>query len=198
MGDGTGAAYPLDVRVLGSLEIHRGDGAVPLGGRRQQAVLACLVVARSAGVPSERIADAIWGATPPPGYLSTLQTYVFHLREMVEPERPKGSPGRLLVTVTGGYALRIPDEAVDARRFERLVGEGRSLLTPDPSRASRLLAEALALWHGDVLADFADVEPVAREAARLDEMRQAALEAWAEAELARFLAAIGGRAEAAR
>ena len=184
MGDGTGGAHTLDVRVLGSLEVHRGDGAVPLGGRRQQAVLACLIVARSAAVPTEQIADAIWGATPPPGYLSTLQTYVFHLREMVEPERPKGSPGRLLVTVAGGYALRIPDEAIDARRFERLVAEGRGMLRTDPGRASRLLTEALGLWRGDVMADLSDVEPVAREASRLDELRQTALEAWCEAELA--------------
>jgi YVTN family beta-propeller protein len=183
MGDGTGG-WQLDVRILGPLEVHGGDGLLTLGGRRQQAVLACLVVAKNSAVSSERIADAVWGDAPPPGYPNTLQNYVFHLREALEPDRKKGSPGRVLVTAPGGYALRVPDEAVDARRFERLVAEGRRLAASDPSGARDRLSEALALWRGDVLPDLADVEPVAEEASRLGELRQTALETWAETELA--------------
>src|SRR4029453_11935948 len=182
MGDGI-VDGRLEVRILGPLEVRRGAQSLPLGGRRQQAVLACLVVAKGS-VSTEQIADSVWGETTPPGYLSTLQTYVFHRRETLEPHRAKGAPAQVLVTTSRGDALRLQDEDVDARRFERLVDEGRPLVATDPSRASGLLGEALALWRGDVLADLADIEPVSQEASRLDELRQSALESWAEAGLA--------------
>jgi YVTN family beta-propeller protein len=182
MGDGI-VDGRLDVRILGPLEVRRGAQALPLGGRRQQAVLACLVVSK-ASVSTDQIADAIWGETTPPGYQSTLQTYVFHLRETLEPQRVKGAPAQVLITTSHGYALHLQDEDVDARRFEHLVNEGRALVATDPGRASALLAEALALWRGDALADLADIELVSQESSRLDELRQSALESWAEAELA--------------
>jgi len=182
MGDGNADGH-LDVRILGPLEVRRAEAVLPLGGHRQQAVLACLVVSKG-GTSTDRIAAAIWGDRPPPGYLTTLQTYVYRLREALEPTRAKGTPAQLLITTVGGYRLVVSDDDVDARRFERLVAEGRRLVLADPERASVVLGEALSLWRDDALCDFTDLEPVSREVARLDELRQAALESWAAAELA--------------
>jgi YVTN family beta-propeller protein len=182
MGDGNADGH-LDIRILGSMEVRRGGQLLPLGGHRQQAVLACLAVSRGLAAPTDRIADAIWGESPPPGYLTTLQTYVYRLREVLEPDRPKGAPAQVLVTAGNGYRLAIPVESVDARRFEELVLQGQRLLATNPERASSLLGEALALWRDTPLAEFADLQPVSLEATRLDELRQSALEGWAQAEL---------------
>ena len=124
MGDGI-VDGRLDVRILGPLEVRRGAQALPLGGRRQQAVLACLVVSK-ASVSTDQIADAIWGETTPPGYQSTLQTYVFHLRETLEPDRAKGARAQVLITTPHGYALHLQDEARGGQRSRGLRrAEGR-------------------------------------------------------------------------
>lgn len=175
--DGADATGPLRVRILGHLEVRRGDRLLALGGHRQQAVLACLAVSRAAGVPTERLADALWGEAVPPAFLPTLQTYVYHLREILEPDRAKGAPARVLVTTSSGYRLDVPDDSIDARQFERLVAAGQRAAPDDPASASRLLGEGLALWRDDVLPEFLDLDPVTREAARLGELRQSASEA---------------------
>ena len=165
MGDGT-ADGQLDIRILGALEVRRRGALLPIGGHRQQAVLACLLVSRGSGASTGRLADAIWGESPPAGHLTTLQTYVYRLRETLEPDRAKGSPAEVLVTEGNGYRLVVPDDNVDARRFEQLVLHGQRLVGSNAERASELLDQALALWRDDPLADFADLEPVSREAAR--------------------------------
>ena len=102
-----------------------------------------------------------------------MQVYVSRLRKLL--------PAGRLVTRSPGYVLEVEPEAVDLSRFERLVA---TRATPIPTRASRLLREALALWRGPALAEFDD-EPFARvEAARLEELRLAALEERIEADLA--------------
>ncbi|MGB8385057.1 MAG: AfsR/SARP family transcriptional regulator, partial [Dermatophilaceae bacterium] len=180
--DGTGAES-LDLRMLGPLQAWRGGQELPLGGRRQRAVLACLLLDGRGVVSTERLADVVWGGAPPSGYLTTLQTYVFHLRATLEPARAKGTPGQVLVTVPGGYRLDVPHECVDARRFEQLVAIGRRHVVDDPESSARVLREALDLWRGDVLSDLDDLEVVASESRRLNEVRAGAGEAWADAEL---------------
>ncbi|MGV1008578.1 MAG: ABC transporter substrate-binding protein [Dermatophilaceae bacterium] len=175
---------PLDVRMLGPLQAWRGGQELPLGGRRQRAILACLLLDGHGVVSTERIADAVWAGAPPSGYLATIQTYVFHLRETLEPGRAKGTRGQVLVTVPGGYRLDVRDERVDARRFERLVATGRRQAADDPQTGARTLRQALDLWRGDVLSDLCDVQIVATESRRLTEVYVGAVEAWADAELA--------------
>ena len=115
-------ATSLELRILGPLQAWRGGEQLPLGGRRQRAVLACLLLDGHGVVSTDRIADVVWAGAPPSGYLTSLQTYVFHLRAALEPARAKGTPGHVLVTVPGGYRLDVPDECVDARRFEAARG----------------------------------------------------------------------------
>jgi DNA-binding SARP family transcriptional activator len=176
----------LRVGILGPLEVHRDGVACALGGRQQRFVLALLALETGHVVSLDRIADALWGDDLPPSYVTTIQTYVFRLREVLEPDRAKGDPARVLVsTPGGGYRLELPPAAVYALRFEADVVRGRAALEAgDASSAAAALGEALALWRGDVLSDLGDLGPGATAAQRLDEVRLVATEDWVAAELA--------------
>jgi DNA-binding SARP family transcriptional activator len=176
----------LRVGILGPLEVHRGDVPCVLGGRQQRFVLALLVLELGHAVSLDRIADALWGDDLPASYVTTIQTYVFRLREVLEPHRAKRDPAHILIsTPGGGYRLDLPPAAVDAVRFETEVEGGRSALEAgDASAAAQRLAAALALWRGEVLSDLGDLRAVLPEAQRLGDVRMTAIEDWAAAELA--------------
>src|SRR5262245_57892465 len=102
----TGSDAPgLRFQMLGALRATLNGSAANLGGPQQRAVLALLLLDGASPVPVARIADALWGERPPPGSSTTIQTYVFHLREALEPDRPRGTPARVLVSERGGYRL---------------------------------------------------------------------------------------------
>ena len=98
-------AQPQDdvrVRILGPLEVHRGGSLCVLGGRQQRSVLALLVLEAGHVVSLDRMADALWGDNLPSSYGTTIQTYVFRLREVLEPQRAKGDPPTHPRVDTGG------------------------------------------------------------------------------------------------
>ncbi|GAA3450487.1 BTAD domain-containing putative transcriptional regulator [Dactylosporangium matsuzakiense] len=181
------------LRVLGPFAVETG-AAVDLGGPRQRAVLALLLSARGDVVSVDRMIEDLWRGEAPPRAIASLQAYVSNLRRLLEPARARRTPARLLVSAPPGYAIRLPPDAVDAWRFERLFAEARAL-TDDPHRALRLLCEGLDLWQGEAYAEFAG-EPWAQpEAARLAELRLAAREALLDA-MVRSGAAAAAVAEA--
>src|SRR5689334_163004 len=98
MGASDNPDQSVEFGILGPFEARRAGAGLPLGGRQQRAVLALLVCEAGHVVSIERLVDALWGETPPPGAVTSLQTYVFHLRQVLEPERQRGSPGTILVT----------------------------------------------------------------------------------------------------
>jgi DNA-binding SARP family transcriptional activator len=174
----------MEFQVLGPLEVHREEGQVALGPAKQRAVLAILLVHANELVSSDRLIEELW-PEPPKTAANTLQVYVGRLRKALEPERPRGAPGELLATRPPGYLLRVAPDELDADRFERLVGEGRAAAAAmDPATAAARLRQALAIWRGPALADFA-YDPFAQaEIARLEELRLDALEDRIDAELA--------------
>jgi predicted ATPase/DNA-binding SARP family transcriptional activator len=168
----------MQFAILGPLEVHHQTGRVPLGGLRQRAVLARLLLDAGRVVPAERLVDDVWEGRPPATATKTLQKYVSELR--------KALPDPVLRTSGGGYVLDIDHDDLDARRFERLV-------------AGEQYDVALALWRGELLADLAGIAFVAPERARLDELRLVATEAALDRELARgrHAAVIGALTELA-
>jgi DNA-binding SARP family transcriptional activator len=171
--------------ILGPLEVWRAGRAVPLGGPRQRAVLAPLLLEASRVVSLDRLAEDIWGGDPPEGWVTTVQIYVSHLRQALEPGRARGAAGEVLVTRNPGYLLRVDREQLDAARFQDGSTAGRAALEAGRhAEAAGTLRQALGLWRGDVLADLADYAFTRPEAARLEELRLAATEARVDADLA--------------
>src|SRR3954468_6246563 len=147
----------LEFRILGPLDVLDGDREIGLGGARQRAVLAILVLHRGETVSVDRIVDLVWGERPPATAVKTVQVYVSHLRRALLED--------VVVSSSSGYALAVDAERIDASRFKRLFGDGRAALADDDAaRAGELLRAALALWRGPVLGDLA-YEAFAQEAA---------------------------------
>src|SRR3954453_11401093 len=103
--------------ILGSLSATLDGDTVSLGGRRQRAVLAVLLLARGQLVSTERLLDALWDGAPPPSGAASLQSYVSHLRRALEPDRAARAPSQVLVSRGSGYAIAVDDDDVDAWRF---------------------------------------------------------------------------------
>jgi DNA-binding SARP family transcriptional activator/DNA-binding beta-propeller fold protein YncE len=174
----------LDFRVLGPLEVAANGTFLPLGGAKQRAVLALLVLNANEVVPLDRIIDELWGETPPESAPNMVHGYVSRLRKTLEPDHGRGKH-ELLVSRSPGYVLQIEMEQLDAERFADLTREGRRLLHGgDVTAAAERFRAALALWRGPPLGDLA-YEPFAqREAERFDELRLAALEDRIDADFA--------------
>ncbi|HZG96073.1 MAG TPA: BTAD domain-containing putative transcriptional regulator, partial [Mycobacteriales bacterium] len=171
-----GADTGVRLWLLGEFRATAGDAAVDLGGPRQRAVLAMLALARGEVVSVDELIDAVWGDAPPAGATGSLQAFVSHLRRALQPDRSARKAGGVITRESRGYALRLPADAIDVWRFERLGREGSSLVESDPATASRQLQQALALWRGVPLLDYRD-EPWAQpHVARLTGLRTAALE----------------------
>ncbi|MGH8974425.1 MAG: BTAD domain-containing putative transcriptional regulator, partial [Acidimicrobiia bacterium] len=175
----------MEFRILGRLEVLDGGRELALGGHRQRAVLAILALSANRVVSVDRLIDDLWGEAPPARAVSTLHAYVSRLRHVLELGRPDGGPAEILVTRAPGYLLRVDAGDIDGARFELLSDEGHAALAAgDSGRAAAVLAQALALWRGGALADFAGEAFARPEIARLEERRLAALEGRMEAALA--------------
>ncbi|MFD2349475.1 BTAD domain-containing putative transcriptional regulator [Nonomuraea ferruginea] len=168
-------------RVLGPVEAYAHDDELDLGGLRQRAVLARLLVARGQVVPVDTLLYDLWDDDTAKGAQSGLQVYISRLRRVLEPGRPRGGPNRLLVTVASGYALRVAPDQVDALRFEQLVrAAGEHLEEGDPQSARGRLEKSLGLWRGTPYSDFADQTWAEAEVNRLAELRLVARERHAD------------------
>jgi DNA-binding SARP family transcriptional activator len=178
----------MDFRVLGPLEVVDGDRPVDLGGPRQRALLAILLTRANQVVPRDTLIDALFGEEPREAARNLLQVYVSRLRKALEPGRDRRSGGSIIVTRAPGYLVQLESDHLDLHRFERLAEDGRrALATGEAEQAAERFREALALWRGPALADFAFEEFAAGESTRLDELRLAVVEDRIEADLARGL-----------
>lgn len=174
----------LEFNLLGPLEVLDGGSPLALGGPKQRALLALLLIHAGEVVSVDRISEDLWGDRPPKTAQTSLHVYVSHLRKLLEPERGKGEAASLLASRSPGYVLDLDPEQRDLTRFERLASQGRLVLdAADPRAAGAALHEALALWRGPALADFL-YEPFAQaEIARLEELRLSCTEDRIEADL---------------
>ncbi len=174
---------PLDFRVLGPLQVASNGTVLPLGGTKQRAVLALLLLRANEVVSLDRLIDELWGESPPDSAANIVQGYVSHLRKTLEPGRERGKH-ELLVSRQPGYMLRIQRGQYDADRFVQLSAEGRRLLEEgDADSASERLRAALDLWRGPALADLAYESFARLEAERLEELRLVVLEDRIDADL---------------
>src|SRR5215207_1697835 len=161
-------------RILGPLEVADDDDrTLVIGAGRQRQLLAVLLLHANEFVASERLIEELWGEQPPETAAKALQGYISQLRKTLGSE--------VLLTRPGGYVLQVAPGELDAQRFEQLVEQARAA---EPREAGQALREALALWRGPALADFAYDDFARSEIDRLEERRLAALEQRMEADLA--------------
>ena len=184
MNDEAAPRALIRFRLLGQVEAWRDGERVELGGRKQRTALASLLVRAGRVVSLDQIVDDLWPEHPPARAAATVQVFVSNLRRALEPDRPRGAPGTVLVTASRGYQLAALPGSVDAQEFVRLAEQGRAALDgDDPERAAGVLRRALELWQGPALADVPDAPFARAEAARLDELRLGAVEDRIDADL---------------
>ncbi|MEV6676546.1 BTAD domain-containing putative transcriptional regulator [Streptomyces erythrochromogenes] len=166
------------------MRAHRGATALKTGSPQQQAMLAVLLLRPGHSASATDLITALWGEEPPSAAMTTVRTYAWRWRKVLDAvgkdgegdraggERPASS---VLVSMGDGYRLVLPKLAVDAAEAESLAAEAERTARTDPLRARDLLNQALELWQGEPLAGvpgpFAE-----RHRQRLEELRLTLLE----------------------
>src|ERR671915_424784 len=103
----------MEFRILGPLQVLDEGRELPLGGAKQRALLALLLLDPNRVVARDCLIDELWGGSPPDTARTALQVYVSHLRKAL---------GRdLILTQPPGYLIRVSDGELDFQRFERLA-----------------------------------------------------------------------------
>src|SRR5215211_7536164 len=166
-------------RILGPLEVEVGGDTIPLGGPKQRAVLAHLVLRANQLVPAETLIDQVWPEEPPERARNVIQTYVSHLRKALGHDRIESNGP--------GYRLRLDPSELDAARFDALMRDAKRSLPVDPNVAVATLEDALALWRGPALADLDDLRLEAQET-RIEGLLAAGVQARAIGELEALIA----------
>src|SRR6266545_4214010 len=157
----------MEISVLGPVEVSAGGRPVAIGAGKPRALLALLALREGSTVTTDRLVEGLWGEQPPATATKMVQLCVSQLRRAL----PNGDEGAQIVTRGRGYELRLGGGGLDARRFERLIADGRP-------------REALRLWRGSPLADVADEPFAAVEIRRLEQLRLRALELAIDGDLA--------------
>jgi DNA-binding SARP family transcriptional activator/class 3 adenylate cyclase len=161
-----------DFRILGPLEVLHDGEALALGGRRPRSVLALLLLHAGEVVSTDLLIDELWGEEPPRTAMTSLQNTISQLRKVLGADR--------LLTRPPGYVLRIEDDELDLRRFERLVADAGGA---EPEERAQKLRRGLSLWRGAPLADFSFDSFAQGEINRFEELRLTVLEDRIDADL---------------
>jgi YVTN family beta-propeller protein len=179
----------VDFGILGPLEVHdESRRRLPLGGRQQRALLALLLLHANEIVAVDEIIDELWHSEPPPSATKSVHALVSKLRRTLEGGgRGVGEEGENGVVLTHGhgYVLRVAPGELDLDRFQSLLTAGRRAFAEGRlDIAADTLRDALSLWRGSPLAEFAYDSFAQVEIGRLEELRLSALEERVEADLA--------------
>ena len=167
----------LEFRILGPLEVVGEHGPVRLGGSRQRATLAILLLNANRVVSVDRIVEDLYAEAAPVTALKQVQRQISELR--------KALGSSTIETRSPGYVIRLSPEQLDLGVFERLAADATEAISADdPRRAADLLRKGLELWRGDPLVDLAYESFAQASIERLQEIRLAALEQRIDADLA--------------
>jgi predicted ATPase len=155
----------VELSVLGPVLV---DGRAPPGAK-ERALLARLAVTPGVPVAPETLIEAAWPRSRPDGVMRSLHVRLAKLRGVLEPGRPAGAPGTVLLREPAGYRLAVAPESVDAHRLARLADDA-ARRTPEAALAA--CEEGLALWRGEPFADVDTIdEDTAVQARRLHAVR---------------------------
>ncbi|MFD3743632.1 BTAD domain-containing putative transcriptional regulator [Nocardia sp. NPDC058633] len=167
--------------VLGPLAVWTDDGqAVRVPELKVRVLLGALLVEPGRIVPADRLVEDLWGTALPANPAGSLQTRASQLRRVLGDAEAGGRA--LLVSRSPGYLLDVTADAVDSQVFQQLLHRARA--DDDIAGRATLLAQALGLWRGAVLADLTDHDFTRIPILRLEEQRLTATEELAQARIA--------------
>ena len=167
-------------RILGPLEVLSPNGWTSISAAKWRSLLACMLVRPGQLLPTENLIDELWGDNPPPTANNLVSIYIHRLKKLIG-----DADGRVLIYRAPGYMLRVEPGDLDLRHFESLAAEGTDALAAgQPERAAELLAQALGLWRGRLLADVQQTPMLSTHADRLTELWLTTTELRIEADLA--------------
>jgi DNA-binding SARP family transcriptional activator len=167
----------IEFRILGPLEAHRDGSAIPLGGPKQRALLAYLLLRANQAVSTDELVDSLWPDQDAESARQALRVAVSRLRASLNGEAS-------LATRQAGYELQVAEDQVDLHRFRALADEGeRAFAAGEIEVAAARFADALRLWRGAALSELA-VDGLGAEADRLEELRVSTVERRIQADLA--------------
>jgi DNA-binding SARP family transcriptional activator/tetratricopeptide (TPR) repeat protein len=169
----------LQLGLLGPLQVSRDGVDTPIPQAKLRVVAAAFLLRRGQAVSSDELAELLWPSGPPPSRRVTVRNYVKRFRQAL------GDGNHTLVTTrTDGYMLRVPEESLDALRFEGLAARAHEgLQAGHHTRAAADSRAALSLWRGRPLADVPCEQLVMQHAPRWEELRLQVLEDRIEADL---------------
>ena len=171
----------VEFGVLGPLEVSEAGNLFRLGGPKQRAVLAMLLLHANEVVSADRLVEAVWGEKPPANARQTLQVYVANLRRLLN--RGRVDAAERLAIRHGGYSVLVRPDELDLDVFRQRAETGRAARGTDPRHAADLLASALAVWRGLAFPDLGVTGATPPEVAALDEQRLGVLEDRIDADL---------------
>ncbi|GAA3168942.1 hypothetical protein GCM10017688_17080 [Streptomyces ramulosus] len=177
----------MHIKVLGPLFLgatEEGVDCAPSAPKPRQ-LLALLAVNANQFVATTTCIDELWTAEPPRSAVTTVRTYVMHIRRALHKAEIGGErPERILHTRQRGYQLFLGRTGLDLFRFIDQVDEGkRALLLGDHARGAETLRNALSVWQGPPCVDVQAGPLITAHQARLQEIRFNCLELRIEAEL---------------
>jgi DNA-binding NarL/FixJ family response regulator/DNA-binding SARP family transcriptional activator len=181
---GADTASSVRYRDLGTVLVERNGAELPVGGVKPATILALLLIRMNRRVSADELMDALWGEKVSPRSRTTLESHVWRLRKLLDPDRPSAGSS-VLVSDSGGYRLTAQPESADSARFISLAESAAAALSEGiPDRALLLADEALGLWRGRPYEPVSDalwaVPAVNRLEEVRDQLREHRVVAWVE------------------
>jgi DNA-binding SARP family transcriptional activator/tetratricopeptide (TPR) repeat protein len=174
----------MQFTLLGPIQVWDGDDRIDLGGAKQRALLALLLLNANRMVSRAHVIDWLWDSRAPRTAEDLVHEHVSRLRRVLRGHRMAEPPAPRLRTQPSGYLLQVEPDELDLDRFERLADQARQLIAAgDLEVASRILRQALDLWHGSALGSLPPGAAVHAQRARLEEGRLVTLEERLEIDL---------------
>ncbi|WP_245240573.1 AfsR/SARP family transcriptional regulator [Streptomyces spiramenti] len=169
--------------VLGPLLLLKNETDLTPSAPKPRQLLAFLMLNANQMVRASECIKELWDSHPPKSSMSTLQTYVLHIRQALRCTAADVHD-QTLVTQNHGYQLKVAPPSFDRFRFERMDRLGQEAAAAGRfQQASEYFAAALALWRGPALADV-QTGPLSRaHLVELEETRKGVLERRIEADL---------------
>ncbi|HEV2371288.1 MAG TPA: AfsR/SARP family transcriptional regulator [Streptosporangiaceae bacterium] len=173
----------IRINVLGPLQVSIDSRDCTPSARMVRRVVALLAMRANRAVQMESLIEELWGTEPPPSAVTTVQTYIYHLRKIFAASGVENVEGTLLVTRPAGYVLQLGEECLDAQVFEQRTAAGAAMLEQHDNHAADTFRQALGMWAGPALADVPMGSLLQAHVVHLEEVRLSALEMRIQADM---------------